>query len=186
MYRLILLKLGCALLLTPAMTMAQTITQAHPNEPPPLSDEQLDEQRGGLRTPTGVEFGFGAVVDTYVDGQLTLHSQLTWTPTGAVQTNSGPLTADLGAAAAAAGIKLPPGATGTFLPGTNGGTVVLNSVNPNQVVNTVVNTADNRDIRQNTTINLSIPNLGQYQSAANAVQMALKLQDGITGAIGVR
>lgn len=184
-----ILHLCCALLATPLFAVAHTASAADTTaaaEPAPLSDDELDEQRGGLRTPTGVEFGFGAVVDTYVDGKLALRSQLTWTPSGAVQTNSGPTTPDLGAAAAAAGIKLAAGASGTYIPGANGGTVVLSTLNPNQVVNTVLNTADNRDIRQNTTINLSLPDLQQYQAASRAAQMALKLQDGITSAIGGR
>ncbi len=174
------------LLAMPGIAVAQATVDSKVAGPAPLSDDQLDEERGGFRTPNGIEFGFGAVVDTYVDGKLALRSQLTWTPSGPVQTNSGGLNADLSAAAAAAGIKLNSGASGTIIPGSNGATVVLNNLNPGQVANTVLNTADNRDIRQSTTINLSISDLQQYQSAAGAAQMALKLQDGITGAMASR
>ena len=67
-----------------------------------LSLEQLDETRGGLQLPRGAEFGFGAVMSTFVDGSLALQTRLTWTALGPVESvEVGMLTPDLAAAAAA-------------------------------------------------------------------------------------
>ncbi len=175
----------CALLLSvarPALAEDQAVAAV---DPAPMSDSDLDDQRGGMSTPSGVQFFFGAVVSTYIDGQMALQTQLTWTDQGVVQTTQGDLANDLAAQAAAGGIHLSANASGAYVPGTNGGTVVLNSVDPGQIANAVLNTADNRTITQNTAITLSIPNLAQYQADTQAVQTAMKIQDSIDRAVGI-
>lgn len=52
--------------------------------PQALSDDELSGLRGGFTTPTGLNFGFGAIIRSYIDDKLALQTQLTWTPTGAV------------------------------------------------------------------------------------------------------
>ncbi len=175
----------CALLLPAARPALAEDTTAVVADPAPMSDTDLDDQRGGMSTPSGVQFFFGAVVSTYIDGQLALQTQLTWTDQGVVQTSQGNMASDLAAQAAAGGIHLSANASGAYVPGTNGGTVVLNSVDPGQIANAVLNTADNRNITQNTAITLTIPNLAQYQADAAAVQNAMKIQDSIDRAVGI-
>ncbi len=182
----ILACIGFAITALPVAAVAETSTANDTKSPAPLTDDELDAQRGGFETPTGVNFSFGAVVDTYVDGKLALQTQLTLTPQGAQQTTTGTISSGLAAEAARAGIQLNANAQGAFIPGTNGGTVVLNSANGNQIVNTVLNTADNRNISQTTTVNIGITNLAQYQAQANVAQLALQLQNSVATAAGLR
>ena len=171
--RLILAVLALSAL--PAVAAAQT----------QLSDAELAQQVGGLRTPTGVDFNFGAVIRTYVDGDLALQSHLTWTDQGAVETvDTGAATANLSAQAAAAGIHIPGGVTtGTLIPGDNGATVVLHDLASDRVASLVLNTADNRNIRQDTAITLDLPNMTQYQSDTIHQQMQMNLQDAVGRAL---
>lgn len=175
----------CTLLLLAARPALAEDAAIASGDPVPMSDADLDDQRGGMSTPSGVQFYFGAVVNTYIDGQLALQTQLTWTDQGVVQTTQGNLASDLVSQAAAGGIHLSPNAAGAYVPGINGGTVVLNSIDPGQIANAVLNTADNRTITQNTNITLTIPNLAQYQADTQAVQTAMKIQDAINRAVGI-
>jgi hypothetical protein len=47
-----------------------------------LTDDELADQRGGLRTPSGLEIGFAASLRTLIDGRLVLATRLTWTDRG--------------------------------------------------------------------------------------------------------
>ena len=164
-----------ALSALPAVAAAQT----------QLSDAELAQQVGGLRTPTGVDFNFGAVVRTYVDGDLALQSHLTWTDQGAVETvDTGAATADLAGQAAAAGIQIPgTNGAGIVIPGDNGSTVILHDLASDRVASLVLNTADNRNIRQDTAITLDLPNLQQYQTDTVRQQMQMNLQDAVDRAL---
>lgn len=145
----------------------------------PLTTEELRDQVGGLRTPTGIEFGLGAIVTTYVDGQLALQSQLTWTDQGVVKTtNAGTITG-----ADTAGIHIAQAAAGLYLPGDNGGTVVLHDLGDGRIGSVVLNTADNRDIRQETVIQLDIPQLQQLQQDYSQQRVEANLQDSVSRAL---
>lgn len=173
-----------AALLLVAPLSAQAAEAAWPGETTPLDDVQLDGQRGGLRTPTGVEFGFGAVVRTYVDGALALESQLTWTDQGAVRS----LDARAAGAAPASvpGITLPDGAktwSGVILPGDGGATAVLHDLDAGTVNNIILNTANNRNIRQETLVTLNLPSLDQVQKDAIAAQLTMRLSDAVGAAL---
>jgi hypothetical protein len=144
-----------------------------------LTTDELREQVGGLRTPTGIEFGFGAIITTYVDGQQALQSHLTWTDQGAAQTtDGGSLTG-----AAGAGIHIDGSVPGLYLPGQNGGTVVLHDLGDGRIGSAVLNTADNRDIRQETVINLDIPQLQTLQQDYASQKLTMNLQDSVSRAL---
>jgi hypothetical protein len=125
----------------------------------PLNEAALDEYRGGLMTSTGLEIGFGALVRTFVDGQLALETQLTWTDQGAqtVQT--------LGAS---------PGPGGwTELPSPTGGaTSVMHDLSEGRIASIVINTANDRFIRQETDIALHLPQLAEMQQRMAAERVA--------------
>ena len=145
----------------------------------PLTSDELKAQVGGLRTPSGIEFGLGAVITTYVDGQQALQSHLTWTDQGIRQTtDGGSLTG-----AAAAGIHVDGSTPGLFLPGQNGGTVVLHDLGDGRIGSVVLNTADNRDIRQETVVNLDIPQLQQLQQDYAGQKFQMTLQDSVSRAL---
>ncbi|MFT4074221.1 MAG: hypothetical protein QM647_01735 [Asticcacaulis sp.] len=145
----------------------------------PLTTDELREQVGGLRTPTGIDFNFGAVVTTYVDGQVALQSQLTWTDKGPVETTTGGAITGTGTS----GITVDPSASGAYIPGDNGGTVVLHSLSNGNIGSIVLNTADNRDITQNTVISLDIPQLQQLQKDYSQQKLEMNLQDSVSRAL---
>jgi hypothetical protein len=145
----------------------------------PLTIDELREQVGGLRTPTGIEFGLGAIITTYVDGQQALQSHLTWTDQGVVETTDGGSLAG----AAGAGIHVDGSVPGLYLPGQNGGTVVLHDLGDGRICSVVLNTADNRDIRQETVINLDIPQLQQLQQDYAGQKFQMNLQDSVSRAL---
>lgn len=151
-----------------------------------LSLEQLDDVRGGLQLPSGAEFGFGAVMSTFVDGSLALQTRLTWTPAGPIEViEAGAFTPDLAAAAAAAGITFEGGPTvqGVVIGGDGGATAVLHSVSNDRFTNLVINNANNRDIRQSTDITLDIPGFAQMQKDISAQTSNLRLQDAVGRAL---
>ncbi|HEY4077245.1 MAG TPA: SPOR domain-containing protein [Rhizomicrobium sp.] len=49
-----------------------------------VGDDELQDMRGGFFTAAGAHFDFGARVQTMVNGQLVLQSNVTWTPAGAI------------------------------------------------------------------------------------------------------
>jgi hypothetical protein len=152
-----------------------------------MTADELDGMRGGLRTPSGVEFGFGAVVSTYVDGSLALQTRLTWTDTGPMETlQAGMLTPDLAAKAAAGGVVLSGGGQlqGVVIPGDGGVTAVTHDITGDHIAQLVINNANNRDIRQSTDITLSLPGLAQLQQSAASQTMDMRLQAAVGAALG--
>lgn len=60
--------------------------QAEAKGPQALSDDELSGLRGGFVTTNGFTFGFGVVIRSYINNELALKTQLTWTPAGPVTT----------------------------------------------------------------------------------------------------
>jgi hypothetical protein len=134
----------------------------------PMSDDELAETRGGYLTAGGVVFDFGAVVRTFVDGELALETRLTWTPQGPVTEQAAgalpgwiPLTAGQIGGLDLSG--LPAGAEGLVLNDASGTTALVHNVMNGQLQNLVINAADNRDIRQDMQLMLTLPNLEAMQ-----------------------
>lgn len=129
-----------------------------------LTDEELADERGGIKLPTGLEVGFGASVRTFVDGALVLETRLVWTDQGAVQSQTPSAIGPGGQ-----GVTLSGGAEslpGVVVPGVGGSTAVLHELDAARIANIVVNTANNRNIRQEVQIDLTIPELSQFQQSA--------------------
>ncbi|WP_312164095.1 hypothetical protein [Phenylobacterium sp.] len=147
----------------------------------PLTDEELAAERGGLKLPTGLEVGFGASVRTFVDGALVLETRLVWTDQGAVQSQSpsaiGP--GGQGVTLSGAAESLP----GLVVPGDGGSTAVLHELNAERIANIVVNTASNRDIRQEVQIDLAIPELTQFQQSALQERANIQMLDAANSAL---
>ncbi|MFI4967042.1 MAG: hypothetical protein ACHP9T_16955 [Caulobacterales bacterium] len=137
--------------------------------PTPMSDADLADQRGGIMTPIGIDIGFAANVRTFVDGQLALETTLTWT-------DQGPVTGTTGALAAAPVAGLP-GGLSALLPGLSGGsTQILQDLSNQRIASVIVNSASDRNIRQDTDITLTIPQLQALQHGFAASRIASNLQ----------
>lgn len=173
------LSLTVAILLSTAWPATQALAVEDFSDAQVLSLDQLGEIRGGLQLPSGAEFGFGAVMSTFVDGSLALQTRLTWTAVGPVETvEVGMLTPDLVATAAAGGINLEGGPTvqGLVVGGDGGITAVIHSASGQNFSHLVINNANNRDIRQSTDITLDIPGFAQMQQEIAAQNIDLRLQ----------
>ena len=146
----------------------------------PMSDEDLGGMRGGFLTAGGVSFDFGAVVRTYVNGQLALETRLTWTPTGPVTeqvTGSlpgwTPLTPGQMGGLDLSGLS--PGSSGLVLTDANGTTALVHNVLNGQLQNLVVNAADNRDIRQDMQVMLTLPDFDVMQQDFSVGQLGSQI-----------
>lgn len=146
---------------------------------------ELEEVRGGIMTPTGLELGFGAVVRTFVDGSLVLQTRLTWSDTGPVETlEYGSPLPDITTAAAAGGVQIEgPALPGLVINGEGGITAIAHSIGADHIGNLVINNANNRDIRQSTDITLEIPALAQMQAEVAMQSLDLRLQDAMRVAL---
>lgn len=172
--------IAAALLWTPA----RAGDEAFDGAPLVLGEDELASVRGGLAIPLGLDIDFGAVVRTYVDGALALESKLNWTKGGPQTEVSTPAEARLIDNAAAAGLSAPAGDwTGVVVPGDGGETMVLQDVTADRIANLVVNTANNREVRQDITVDLGIADLEQMQADFAGQQLQLRLQDAIGSAL---
>jgi len=176
----------CAALSLAASAPGVAVAQDRPT----ISDADLADLRGGFLVAGGVTFDFGAVVRTYVDGQLALESRLTWTETGAVtaqNVGSIPGAVDLGAAldqALAAGLDL--GALqsgqGILLSDASGATALVQNIQGG-VQNLIVNNADGRDLRQEVEITLTLPNLETMQRDYSVDRLGAAISQDINAAL---
>lgn len=132
---------------------------AHPQEAildqlTPLAEGELADLRGGLLFAGGIAFDFGATVRTTINGQLALETRLTWTPEGVV-------VEDL---SAVAGASIPEfNGFGLNITDATGTTLVGHRLLDGELQGFIINTGDNRDIRQEMDVNLSLPGFAAIQ-----------------------
>lgn len=182
--------------LAPAVMATASLAEA-PAGSQPLSDDELSDLRGGFITTNGFTFGFGVVIRTYVNEQLALKTQMTWTPTGPVTEQvrgDAPGVTDLASALTSLlnnGIDLS-GISGTAggvaLVDGDGATALIHNVTSGQLQNLIVNSASNRNLRQDMELNLYLPDAAAMQSASSAqqrvAQMTYDLNTTLIGSLG--
>lgn len=114
----------------------------------PLADEELADLRGGLLFAGGIAFEFGATVRTTIDGQPALETRLTWTPAGVVVEDLSALT----------GGPIPEfHGFGLNITDDTGTTLVGHRLLDGELQGFIINTGDNRDIRQEMDVTLTLP-----------------------------
>ena len=145
-----------------------------------VGDDELSQARGGFLTANGVEFDFGANVQTLVNGQLALQTTVQWTSAGAnVQQTSGTGTNVVAIPAsqltALFGLTTGIAANGVQITAPSGSIEVAANVTGAQVQNLVANSASNQAITQNTAVTLAIYNFASWQQqlAQNAISNQL-------------
>lgn len=181
---------------SPAQTPSAAPAAAGPQ---PLSDDELSDLRGGFITTNGFTFGFGVVIRSYVDDRLALQTRMTWTPTGPVTEQVRGDVPGLTDLAAALTSLLNSGIDLRGLSGTSGGvalvngsgdgaTALIHNVSSGQLQNLIVNTASDRNLRQDIELNLYLPDLAAMQSATSAQQRAAQitydLNTSLVGSLG--
>lgn len=132
-----------------------------------VSNAELDTQRGGF-VWDGVEIGLGAEIRTFLNGELVLQTNVSWTAAGAqvTQTMSGALTP---AAATqlqsgilnSGGITMRVGDQQVFL--ANAGQTAILHRTDGAIQNILINTASSVDARQEVDAVLDLGNFGQFQ-----------------------
>jgi hypothetical protein len=152
----------------------------------PVDDQELAGQRGGFRWQ-GVDVQFGAEIRSYLNDELVMQTNVSWTPTGAAMTRmvSGALS-PVGAAELQAGIlsgggfNMRVGEHEVFV--ANGGQTAFIQRSDSALQNIIINTASNVNIRQEVDAQLDLGNFQPFQaelisqrlgaSLANAIQFA--------------
>lgn len=164
--------------LAPRLLLALLLAVAAPGRaqtapPAPLTEAELRAERAGIMTPLGLEVGFAASVRTYVDGRLVLESWVAWSDDGVATTTRG-----------ADGVESPAGQRMVALPGAGGGTTqVLHHIGEDRIASVVLNTANDRAIRQVTDIMLVVPELQTFQQQIAAERAAATLQSAVDAAL---
>lgn len=157
---------------------------------PPLASAELAELRGGFLVAGGIQLDFGAVVRTYVDGQLALESRLQWTDQGAVTTQnlgSVPGAVDLAGAmdqALKAGLDIEAlgSGQGVLLADGSGATALIQNIGRDGIQNVIVNNADGRNLRQEVEINLALPQLGALQAGSMRDRLSTQMSNDLAAA----
>lgn len=149
----------------------------------PVSDTELDEQRGGF-TFGGMDIRLGAEIRTYLDGELALLTNVTWTDTASSKTEvlSAALTpADASVLQAGllstGGITMKVGDNTVYL-ANQGQTAVFHRTDGG-LQNVLINTANGAEIAQEVDLDLD---LSGYE-AFNAGLAAQRVGDAIAGSI---
>lgn len=150
---------------------------------PVVGDAELSETRGGFLTANGIEFDFGANIQTLVNGQLALQTTVQWSSAGAtVQQLSGSGTNIV--AVPSAQLTALFGTTngivtsGVQIAGPSGSTEVAANVAGNQIQNLVANSANNQGIIQNTAVTLAIYNFAAWQQQLTQHALAAQFATG--------
>ena len=132
--------------------------------PAPVADSELDGMRGGFMVD-GIQFNFGALLSTTVNGQLALQTQVNYTPTGPQVTQTvGPNAVQGAPTNGTINGLIQSGIPRQDIALTNkGATAVIQMVTNGSVQNIVINTANNQNIQQATQLQLQIPALAQLQ-----------------------
>jgi hypothetical protein len=68
----------------PVKVAVNTVRSSLLNSASQVNNDELSDMRGGFFTAAGAHFDFGASVQTMVNGQLALQTNVQWTPAGAV------------------------------------------------------------------------------------------------------
>lgn len=196
-YRLIrLLLAGTVLTGFGASATAQDMSAAAPTvvsrmpSAAPLNPAELADLRGGFLIAGGIQLDFGAVVRTYVDGQLALESRLQWTDQGAVTTQnlgSAPGTVDLAGAmdqALKAGLDIEAlsSGQGVLLADGSGATALIQNIGRDGIQNVIVNNADGRNLRQEVEINLALPQLDSLQAGSMRDRLTTQMSNDLAAA----
>jgi hypothetical protein len=140
---------------------------------PVVADAELADLRGGFAIG-GLNIALGADIKTFLNGQLALHTTVSWDSQAITQTHliSGNLTmADAGnlrdQVLASGNIRMQIGSTPVYL-ANNGQTAITHRTN-GTLQNILVNTASNVNVRQEVNATLDV---GGYAGFATGIQNA--------------
>ncbi|MGE3250323.1 MAG: hypothetical protein AB7J28_10780 [Hyphomonadaceae bacterium] len=154
-----------------------------------VAEEELSGMRGGFTTPAGLNINFAATINTFVDGQLALATELTFTQAGTVmQTQTGDLGQPLAEIAEETREQLnipgvtDPAATGVVLADEAGVTALVHRTVEGSFQNFVVNDANGRDIEQQIALTITLPGFEIEQANMLLDHLGFQINGDIAGA----
>lgn len=150
-----------------------------------MSNEDMGDLRGGFAVD-GMEIGFGALVTSYVNGAPVLSTQLTWTDVGAVVqetlSGAGQSLRDLTPEARdALGVGELGDANGVVLNDQAGITALIHNITDGALQNIIINSASDRDLRQEIDVTLTLPGFDAIQDALTLERFGMHLTDDMRG-----
>ncbi|WP_395646249.1 hypothetical protein [Terricaulis sp.] len=180
--RLALLTVSAFLAFAPA-AHAQDLAWA--DEVEVMNEADMNEHRGGFEI-NGIEFNFGAVITTYVNGVPALTTTLTWTDVGTfVQETVG----DIGTQfenltpEARAAMGLPDTANGVVLTDASGVTALVHNITESSIQNIIINNASGRDLSQDIDVTLQLPGFEAMQNSLMLEHLGMQLHDEMSGLV---
>lgn len=151
-----------------------------------MADDDMGDLRGGLGVAPGIEVNFGAVITTYVNGSPALTTNLTWTDTGqmvsetigAIGQSLNELTPEQRAALSIDGLG---DANGVVINDADGVTALVHNITDGALQNIIVNTAAGRDLRQDVDVTLTLPGFEAVQASILLERIGIRLDEDMRG-----
>lgn len=146
-----------------------------------MDDTEMEDLRGGFSVG-GIEFGFGAVVTSTLNGVPVLTTQLTMTDTGAIVRQTLNAVGENLAALApeelqALGLEDAENAAGVVIASESGITAFVHNVANGTLQNILVNTATGQDISQNIDVTLTLPGFEYIQSRLMLEHFGMRISE---------
>lgn len=147
-----------------------------------MDDDAMRNLRGGLAVGPNLQINFGAQITTYVNGAPALTTNLTWTDMGQFveQTVGGigqrieALTPEQRAELGLDGLE---NAGGVVIADTEGVTTLVHNVTEGALQNIIMNTAANRDLRQEVDLTLELPGFAAIQESLILERIGIRIAD---------
>jgi hypothetical protein len=140
-----------------------------------VSENALEDMRGGFVSANGLTFGFGATIRTYADGQLAMATQLVWTGQGPVVTNM------TGAGLSGVDQTAPIGAGAVII--NDGQSAIIHRIQDGQFQNVILNAASDRAFRQEVDVQLTLPGFEATQQQFLLDRLGMRLNDEVGPAL---
>lgn len=146
-----------------------------------MQDDEMSGLRGGFIFG-GIEFNFGAVITSTLNGVPVLTTSITWTDTGAVVQqllagvgqNLDDLSAEQREALGLNGLE---GQGGVVVDGPDGVTAFVHNVTDGALQNIIVNTATGQELTQDIEMTLTLPNFEFVQSQLTTERFGIRIGD---------
>ncbi len=148
-----------------------------------MAAEELDSHRGGFIVG-GIQFNFGAVVTTYVNGVPVLTTNLTWTDLGALlQQTVGELGENMSSLTPAEleALGVVGGGAGIVINDANGITALVHNMTDGALQNIIINSATGRDLTQEINVTLELPGFELTQANLITERLGFQISDDLQG-----
>lgn len=148
-----------------------------------LAEEEMADHRGGFNVG-GIEFNFGAVVTTYVNGVPVLTTNLTWTDLGALlQQTVGELGENMSSLTPAEleALGIVGGGAGILIDDAEGVTALVHNVTDGALQNIIINSASGRELTQEINVTLELPGFDMVQDQLFLDRFGIQVSDDMRG-----